>query len=171
MRILIGVFLALVAGCRSAAGPLPGAAAGLNGHLSSTERRYLQLIQQIHEPGLGLIRRFRESGLLADSAEWWVAGPRDVLPFADSWRGLEGVAEFDKQLRATMRYDKVELREYLVSGKHVVAIFLGEGVARATGKPFRSDIVRVYTFDGGKVVQVRNYYDTGAYIRAVRGEP
>lgn len=61
--------------------------------------------------------------------------PRDVLPFAGSWRGLEGVAEFDKQLRATMRYDKVELCEYLVSGKHVVAIFLGEGVARATGKP------------------------------------
>ena len=109
--------------------------------------------------------------MLADSAEWWVAGPRDVLPFAGSWRGLEGVAEFEKQLDATMRYDKVELREYLVSGMDVVAIFLGEGIARATGKTFRGDIVRLYTFKDGKVVRVRNYYDTGAYIRAVRGEP
>lgn len=171
MRILISVSLALVTGCRSAAGPLPPAAASLKGHLSPVERSHLQLIQQIHEPGLGLVRRFRESGLLADSAEWWVAGPRDVLPFAGSWRGLEGVAKFEKLLGATMRYDKVELREYLVSGNQVVAIFLGEGIARASGKSFRGEIVRVYTFDGGKVVQVRNYYDTGAYVRAVRGEP
>ena len=151
--------------------PLPPAAAALRGHLSDGELRNLRHIQRIHEPGLGLVRRFRESGLLADSAEWWVAGPREVLPFAGSWRGFEGVVEFEKRLSATMRYDKVELREYLVSGNEVVAIFLGEGVARATGRPFRGEIVRVYTFAGDKVVRVRNYYDTDAYVRAVRGEP
>ena len=171
MRILVVLSLVLAASCRSASGPLPASAAGLREHLSSVERRNLELIERIHAPGLGLIQRFRESGLLADSAEWWVAGPRDVLPFAGSWRGLEGVAEFDRQLRATMRYNKVELREYLVSGNQVAAIFLGEGTARASGKPFRGEIVRLYTFDGGKVVRVRNYYDTGAYVRAVRGEP
>lgn len=138
-------------------------------HLSATERRHLADIQRIHEPGLGLVRRFRESGLLADSAEWWVAGDRSVLPFAGSWRGLAGIAEFERRLGATMRYDKVELREYLVSGNQVAAIFLGEGIARATSIPFRSEIVRIYTFEAGKVVRVRNYYDTDAYVRAVLG--
>lgn len=138
-------------------------------HLSAMERRNLAHIQRIHEPGLGLVRRFRESGLLADSAEWWVAGDRDVLPFAGSWRGLAGIAEFETRLGATMRYDKVEVREYLVSGNQVAAIFLGEGIARATGIPFRSEIVRIYTFDAGRVVRVRNYYDTDAYVRAVLG--
>jgi uncharacterized protein len=171
VRVFITLFVVLVASCRSVATPLPPAASSLAEHLSPMERRHLQLIQQIHEPGLGLIRRFRDSGLLADSAEWWVAGPREVLPFAGSWRGLEGVTQFERQLSATMRYDKVELREYLVSGKDVVAIFFGEGIARATGKPFRGEIVRLYTFADGKVVRVRNYYDTGSYIRAVRGEP
>lgn len=170
-RVLVTASLAIAVACRAPAGPLPPSAPGLSGHLSSVERRHLELIQRLHEPGLGLIQRFRESGLLADTAEWWVAGPRDVLPFAGSWRGLDGVAEFDRQLRATMRYTKVEVREYLVSGNQVAAIFLGEGTARATGKPFRSDIVRLYTFHDGKVVRVRNYYDTGAYMRAVRGEP
>lgn len=35
----------------------------------------------------------------------------------------------------------------------------------------RSEIVRLYTFRNGKIVRVRNYYDTDSYVRAVRGEP
>ena len=80
------------------------------------------------------------------------------------------MAEFQKRLTETMRYDKVELQRFIVSGDDVAAIFVGEGVARATGKPFSSEIVRLYTFANGKVVRVRNYYDTAAYIKAVRGE-
>jgi hypothetical protein len=51
-------------------------------------------------------------------------------------------------------------------------VFLGEGVARATGHPFRSEILRLSTFDAAtmRIVRVRNFYDTGAYIAAVRGE-
>ncbi|GAC1656205.1 MAG: hypothetical protein NVS4B3_21720 [Gemmatimonadaceae bacterium] len=171
MRSLLVLAMIVAAGCRPAAPSLPPQAAALAGHLSPTERREFDAIRRIHEPGLGLIQRFRESGLLADSAQWWVAGRRDVLPFAGTWRGLAGVAEFERQLNATMQYDRVELREYLVSGDQVGMIFLGEGVARATGKPFRSEIVRLYTFEAGKVVRVRNFYDTESYVRAVRGEP
>jgi ketosteroid isomerase-like protein len=70
-----------------------------------------------------------------------------------------------------MRYDRVELREYLASGSSVAAVFFGEGIARATSRPFRSEIMRLYTFDpaSGKIVRVRNYYDTDAYVAAVRG--
>ena len=150
--------------------PLPTAAAHLEGQLSSLEQAHLAVVRGIHE-GRGIIQRARESGILADSVEWWVAGPREVLPFAGTWRGLEGVAEFQRLLGATLRYDTIELREYLVSGNQVAAIFLGEGIARATGKPFRSEIVRLYTFHNEKVVRVRNYFDTGSYIRAVRGDP
>ena len=171
MRIALTVIIVFAAGCRSAMPSLPPQAAVLAGHLSTMERRELEAIRKIHEPGRSLIQRFRESGLLADSAEWWVAGPREVLPFAGTWRGLEGVAEFQRLLGATLRYDTIDLREYLVSGNQVAAIFLGEGIARATGKPFRSEIVRLYTFHNEKVVRVRNYFDTGSYIRAVRGDP
>jgi len=156
---------------RGALGPPPPAAAALEGHLSPQEARELQLIRWIHE-GPAIIQRFRESGALADSVEWFVPGPQQVLPFAGSWRGLQGIAEFQRRLDATMRYDHVELREYLASANSVAAVFIGEGVARETGRPFRSEILRLYTFDGttGKIVRVRNYYDTGAYVAAVRGQ-
>ena len=171
MRRLLVLAIVVGQGCRSAAPLFPPEAAGLAGHLSPTEQRELEAIRKIHEPGLGLIQRLRDSGLLADTAVWWVAGRREILPFAGTWRGLGGVAEFHRVLDATMRYDKVELEEYLVSGNQVGVMFFGEGVARATGKPFRSEIVRLYTFDGGRIVRVRNFYDTDSYVRAVRGDP
>src|SRR5688572_8247161 len=148
---------------------LPPEARGLAGHLSRLERQHLDAIAYIHG-GKSIVQRARESGRLADDVEWWVSGPSEVLPFAGTWRGLEGVAEFQKKLGETMKYDKVQLQRYIVSGDDVAAIFVGEGVARATGKPFRSEIVRLYTFTNGKVVRVRNYYDTAAYVRAVQGE-
>ena len=148
--------------------PLPPAAAHLAGQLSPLEERHLAVVRGIHE-GRGIIQRARESGILADSAEWWVAGPPEVLPFAGTWRGIAGIVEFERRLDATMRYDRVELRRYLVSGDDVAALFLGAGVAKATGRPFESEIVRLYTFSAGKVVRVRNYYDTAAYVAAVRG--
>lgn len=64
------------------------------------------------------------------------------------------MAEFQRHLGQTMRYDKVELQRYLVSGEDVAAIFLGEGIARASGRPFRSEIVRLYTIRDGKIVRV-----------------
>jgi ketosteroid isomerase-like protein len=87
------------------------------------------------------------------------------------WRGLAGLEAFQSALDRTMRYDRVELREYMVSANEVGAVFFGEGMARATGRPFRSEILRLYTFDpaGGRIVRVRNFYDTHAYVAAVLG--
>jgi ketosteroid isomerase-like protein len=148
--------------------PLPPAASHLTGQLSPLEQQHLSVIRSIHE-GRGIIQRARESGILGDGVEWWVAGPPDVLPFAGTWRGIAGIVEFERRLDASMRYDRVELIRYLVSGDDVAAIFRGAGVAKTTGRPFEREIVRLYTFRDGKVVRVRNYYDTAAYVAAVRG--
>jgi uncharacterized protein len=163
-------FVLLTASLVFAASPAPAQItpeAPATDHLSTTEQQNLARVQQIHAPGLGLIQRLRDSGLLLEDAEWWVAGPRDILPFAGSWTGLEGVAEFQKRLGETMKYDKVEIKQYLVSGNDVAAIFMGTGVARATGAPFESEIVRLYSFREGKIIRVRNYYDTASYVKAV----
>lgn len=70
-----------------------------------------------------------------------------------------------------MRSDRVELREYLVSANKVAAVFPGEGMDRATGRPVHSGILRLYTLDpvSGRIVRVRNFYETSAYVAAVRG--
>lgn len=133
---------------------------------STGEEQNLLLIKQFHEAGTS-IQKLRDSGLLADNVEWWVAGPKEVLPFAGTWRGLDGIAEFQRLLGQTMRYDRTVVQKYLVDGDEVAAIFVGSGAARLTGRPFESEILRLYTLAQGKIIRVRNYYDTAAYVRAV----
>ena len=133
------------------------------------EYRNLTLIRQFHDAGTS-IKALRDSGMLSDCIEWWVAGPRTLLPFSGTWLGPDGVAEFHRILGETMRYDKTELVEYIVGGDSVAAIFVGEGIARSTGKSFHSQILRLYTVKDGKIVRVRNFYDTAAYVAAVTGE-
>jgi uncharacterized protein len=130
------------------------------------EERQLEIIKGFHS-GSGYIRKFIASGLMSDDIEWFVPGPKDVLPFAGLWKGVDGVQEFNRLLVATMRYDKIEIKEYMADGDQVAAIFWGEGIAKATGKPFKGEIVRLYTFKEGKIVKVRNYYDTFSYVAAV----
>jgi hypothetical protein len=65
-----------------------------------------------------------------------------------------GVRRWLAVLNGAMDYERFEL-------------VLGGGKAIATGKPFESEIVRIWTFRGGRAVKVRSYYDTQAYAAAL----
>lgn len=49
----------------------------------------------------------------------------------------------------------------------VIAIVLAAGRSIRTGRTFESHIVREYSFRGGRIVRVRNFYDTAAYERSL----
>lgn len=133
---------------------------------SRQEKKNFKIIKEFHTDTTP-IKKFIESGLMSDSLEWWVPGPKNILPFAGMWKGIKGFNEFYSQLGKTMRYDKVEIREYIIDGDEIAAIFWGEGIALSTGKPFHSEILRLYTFKDGKIIKVRNYYDTNSYVTAL----
>ena len=130
------------------------------------EKRNLEIVTQFHS-SKGYISNFIKSGRMTEDVEWFVPGPKEILPFAGMWKGADGITEFNRLLSATMRYDKTEIKEYIVDGDQVAAIFWGEGIAKATGKPFKSEILRLYTFKDGKIIKVRNFYDTSSYVEAV----
>lgn len=111
------------------------------------------------------------SGVLAEDVEWWAAGSRERLPWAGSWRGRDGIVRFFEALNAVMDYERFETEEYVADGGAVVTIISASGHAIPTGRPFESHIVRVYSFAQGKIVRIRNYYDTAAYERALDTRP
>lgn len=102
------------------------------------------------------------SGALADGIEWWAAGSPDQLPWAGTFHAVEGVKLFFTILGQHMHYAQFEPREYIAQGESVVAIIAASGHAIATERPFSSEIVRIYTFNNGKITRIRNYYDTAA---------
>lgn len=126
----------------------------------------LDVVKQLHG-SRPYSQNLLRSPALADSAEWWAAGSRDRLPWAGTWRGRDGIAQFFEALNRVMDYERFETEEYITEGGTVVAIIAAGGRAIATGRPFESHIVRVYTFEHGRIVRIRNYYDTAAYERAL----
>ena len=132
---------------------------------------YLQTVRQIHETPGGFIKNARESNSMDPNVIWHVPGPPEVLPFAGTFEGLDGIARFEELLANTMRYDRAEVVQYLAGEDCVAAVFIGEGVSIATGRPFKGHIVRLYRFQHGKIMEVRNCYDTASYVDAVAGRP
>ena len=122
---------------------------------------------------LALVARLRPHGeeplfpALAADVEWWVAGSPEILPWAGTFRGPAAVQRWFEDLNATMDYQQFEATEFVAQGETVVVVHEASGVARTTGRPFRSEIVRIWTVRAGKVVRVRSYYDTHAYVAAV----
>ena len=132
------------------------------------ERRNFAVVQAIHTSDAGPVAAVRQCGALADGIEWEIPGP-EALPFAGTWKGIDGLWQLERQLQKAVRFDKVELGKYLVSGNDVAASFSVEAYARGTGRPFRTEVFRHYTLDEGRIVRIRSAYDTAAVLEAVAG--
>lgn len=113
------------------------------------------------------LSRDRLWALLADDVEWFALGSPDVLPWAGTVRGHDGVRRWFAVLNEAMAYERFDLVEVVDGGDVVVEVVHGGGKAVATGKPFETEVVRIWTFRGGRAVKVRSYYDTQAYAAAL----
>jgi uncharacterized protein len=125
----------------------------------------VESVRGLHQ-GAALVGLF---DLLHDDVEWWVLGSPDELPWAGLFRGHEGVRRWSELLNDEMEYLEFEPREFIAGSDVVVELIYAAGRARTTGKPFASDVVRIWTFRDEKAIRVRSFYDTHAY--AVAREP
>ena len=107
------------------------------------------------------------AGILSADAEWWVAGDPAKFPWAGSFIGPTGFLRFLAHLRGALEYQRFATIEVVDGGDSFVQIVDAAGIARATGRSFRSLIARSFTERGGKLVRVRSLYDTAAYERAL----
>jgi ketosteroid isomerase-like protein len=123
-------------------------------------------VRNLHTGEAGRLRHDLIYDLLAEGVEWHALGP---FPWSGSHYGHEGVRRWFEILNQAMAYAQFELRELYEDGDTVVEIVQASGTAVATGKPFASEIARVWTFGAdGKATRVRSYYDTYAYAEALR---
>lgn len=128
----------------------------------------LALVKRLHQGDRPMRELLME--LATDDIEWWAAGPPELLPWAGTVRGRDALPRWFETLGGAMRYDQFEPRGYIAQGDEVVMIVDAKGVARATGRPFHSEVVRIFTLRDGKVARVRSYYDTHAYVAALRND-
>ncbi len=127
-------------------------------------------VRQLHDQDeSGRLRRDPLFGLLGENVEWEALGPVDLFPWAGTHRGHDGVRRWFELLNAAMAYERFELLELYADGETVVEVIAAAGKARATGRHFASEVVRIWTFGNRKAVRVRSYYDTHVYAAALTG--
>jgi uncharacterized protein len=126
----------------------------------------LAAVKALHAREGGLLARSSLFDVVADDVEWHVLGSADELPWAGTFRGSEGVRRWMGVLDEHMEYERFEPLEFFADGDTVIEIVSAGGHARATGRSFQSEVVRIWTFREGKAVRVRSFYDTRAYQRA-----
>jgi uncharacterized protein YceH (UPF0502 family) len=126
----------------------------------------LNAVKALYQSGADRLDRDVLYELLADNVEWQVAGSPDRLPWAGTVHGHDGVHAWLELLNDHLHYERFDPLEIFGDDENVVEIISAGGRAAASGHPYESEIVRIWTFRQGKAVRVRSYYDTAAYERA-----
>src|SRR5687768_11267509 len=138
-----------------------GQAARVGGTMGAVSTANREAVRQLHDPvESGRLRRDLLFGMLDENVAWEAIGSPDLLPWAGTHRGHEAVRRWFEVLNDAMDYERFELLELYADDETVVEVIAAAGKAHASGTRFASEIVRIWTFQEGKVVRVRSYYDT-----------
>jgi len=104
-----------------------------------------------------------------DDAEW-VGPDSDIVPFAGSYHGKPGIAQFFQRLADSSQATRFEVRECIAEGDKVVAIGDASWVVRATGRTYEVPWTHIFTLRDGKVARFETIYDITAAERAFGGD-
>ena len=104
-----------------------------------------------------------------DDAEW-CSPDSEVMPFAGSFHGKPGIADFFSRLDATLQALRFEPQEFIAEGDKVVVVGQATWLVKTTGKQFDTPWMHVFTLRDGKIARIEALSDTAAGERAFRPE-
>ncbi|HEX8552736.1 MAG TPA: nuclear transport factor 2 family protein [Abditibacteriaceae bacterium] len=107
--------------------------------------------------------------LLADDIDWLFFGPSEI-PFAGHYRGHAEVAGFFEKALGTSDFLVFEPREVIPGFTNVLVQGFERVRARSTDRIWETDWAHVFTIADGKIVKLREYYDTAVMVEAFRSE-
>jgi len=101
----------------------------------------------------------------APNVEFEYAGPKQI-PWAGSFRGLDGAKKFFAAVEAEADIDSFEPQMFLAQGDRVVVLGFEKLRSKRTGRSYESYWAHSYTLAGGKIIKFREYSDTAAVAAA-----
>jgi ketosteroid isomerase-like protein len=90
------------------------------------------------------------------------------MPWGGTYRGKDGVGKFFANIGGAVDVKSFEPKTYLSSGDEVMTTGVWSGVARKTGKPFKSQWAMRFIVKNGKVTYAHVYEDTAVTAAALR---
>lgn len=110
--------------------------------------------------------QFAEAGaLFSDDVHISFYGPSTV-PHSGEYHGAEGVGKFFGIVGGTLDVEVFEPLEFIAEGDTVVVIGQERSRVKHNGAGFSVQWVQVWTVKGGRIVRLRDYFDTGTMAEA-----
>lgn len=101
----------------------------------------------------------------ADDVEWFGA-ESDVIPFAGSYHGKQGVQQFFTTMAASQEYTSFEPREFIAENDTVVVLGRLQARIHTSGQTYETPWVHVFKLRDGKIISFQHLADTAASERA-----
>lgn len=103
--------------------------------------------------------------LCAEDVDWF--GPEsDIIPFAGSFQGQEGVGRFFSTMAHAQEYLAFEPQEFLADADKVVVLGHLKARLHSNGNTYESRFVHVITFRDRKIQRFEHLSDTAAAMQA-----
>jgi ketosteroid isomerase-like protein len=98
----------------------------------------------------------------------WTSPDSDHIPFAGTFHGKQGIADFFTKMEATAQPSRFEPQEFIAEGDKVVVLGQATWHAKLTGRSFDTPFIHVFTLRDGKISRFEAHADTAAGERAFR---
>ena len=105
---------------------------------------------------------------MADDGIEWIGYESDLIPFAGTHRGKDGVAYFFRMLEQAQDVLRFEPRHFISEGDKVVVTGVGKWHVKASGLTYESPWAHVFTIRDGKIVRFEQFNHTAAAEAAYR---
>lgn len=104
---------------------------------------------------------------LAEDVKWFSMGPPEIIRSAGTRYGRAQIEQYLGSLEGMGEAERFEPREFIAEGDKVVTIGDSQRHIKSTGSIITSPWIHVFTLSGGKITEVRSFYDTAAAIAAL----
>lgn len=107
-------------------------------------------------------------GILDQSTDdiQWISNDIKQIPFAGTFQGKQGVAEFFTKLSEASEVLLFEPQEFIAERDKVVVLGTGKWKVRKTGVTYDDTWVHVFTMRDGKIARFRIYGNSAAILAA-----
>ena len=107
--------------------------------------------------------------LLHDDIDWHFVGLPEHVPHGGHFHNKEQVLVFFGTVAQTAQVLEFGPTEMSAFDDKVVSLGHERVIATATGKEFETDWIHYFTIRDGKVIRVREFYDTARMAAAYKG--
>jgi ketosteroid isomerase-like protein len=99
--------------------------------------------------------------LIPADIDWRVVGPAS-LPYATQCRTRADVQQYFDDLFSAEEITRLEPREFIDAGEHIIVLGFVASTIKATGRSFESEWVHIFTVKDGLVTRWLEFFDTAA---------